>query len=44
MIVLMDDALAMENGARILGPRYCLVNADGYKKSIPYPTGNYYRR
>ena len=42
-IVLMDDALAMENGARILGSvGDVFVNADGYKKSIPGPgIGNY---
>ncbi|MFP6835256.1 MAG: beta-ketoacyl synthase [Pseudomonadales bacterium] len=41
--VLMDDELAMELGARVLG---CVggvyVSADGYKKSIPGPgIGNY---
>lgn len=42
-IVLMDDALAMESGARILGSvGDVFVNADGYKKSIPGPgIGNY---
>jgi acetoacetyl-[acyl-carrier protein] synthase len=42
-IVLMDDALAMETGARILGSvGDVFVNADGYKKSIPGPgIGNY---
>ena len=42
-IVLMDDALAIESGARILGSvGDVFVNADGYKKSIPGPgIGNY---
>lgn len=42
-IVLMDDALAMASGARILGSvGDVFVNADGYKKSIPGPgIGNY---
>ncbi len=42
-IVLMDDALALESGARILGSvGDVFVNADGYKKSIPGPgIGNY---
>lgn len=42
-IVLMDDALAMESGARVLGSvGDVFVNADGYKKSIPGPgIGNY---
>lgn len=41
--VLMDDALAMELGARVLGAvGDIFVNADGYKKSIPGPgIGNY---
>lgn len=41
--VLMDDALAIELGARILGSvPDVFVNADGYKKSIPGPgIGNY---
>ena len=41
--VLMDDELAMELGAEILGSVGCVyVNADGYKKSIPGPgVGNY---
>ena len=41
--VLMDDALAMELGARVLGSvGGVFVNADGYKKSIPGPgIGNY---
>ncbi|MEQ8483293.1 MAG: beta-ketoacyl synthase N-terminal-like domain-containing protein [Pseudomonadales bacterium] len=41
--VLMDDTLAMELGARILGSvPDVFVNADGYKKSIPGPgIGNY---
>ena len=42
-VLLMDDELAMELGAEVLG---CVpgvyVNADGYKKSIPGPgVGNY---
>lgn len=42
-IVLMDDELAMESGARVLGAvADVAVNADGYKKSIPGPgIGNY---
>lgn len=42
-IVLMDDELAMECGARVLGSvADVAVNADGYKKSIPGPgIGNY---
>ena len=42
-IVLVDDALAMESGARVLGSvGDVFVNADGYKKSIPGPgIGNY---
>ncbi|GJM14312.1 MAG: beta-ketoacyl-[acyl-carrier-protein] synthase FabY [Pseudohongiella sp.] len=42
-LVLMDDELAMEQGARILGSvGDVFVNADGYKKSIPGPgIGNY---
>ncbi len=41
--VLMDDELAVELGARILGAvPNVFVNADGYKKSIPGPgIGNY---
>lgn len=41
--VLMDDELAMELGARVLGAvPDVYVNADGYKKSIPGPgIGNY---
>lgn len=41
--VLMDDELAMELGARILGSvGGVYANADGYKKSIPGPgIGNY---
>jgi acetoacetyl-[acyl-carrier protein] synthase len=41
--VLMDDALAVELGARVLGSvPDVFVNADGYKKSIPGPgIGNY---
>lgn len=41
--VLMDDELALELGARILGSvPDVFVNADGYKKSIPGPgIGNY---
>jgi len=41
--VLMDDGLALELGARILGSvGDVFVNADGYKKSIPGPgIGNY---
>jgi acetoacetyl-[acyl-carrier protein] synthase len=42
-IVLMDDQLAIESGARVLGSvADVAVNADGYKKSIPGPgIGNY---
>ena len=42
-IVLMDDELALEVGARNLGAvGDVFVNADGYKKSIPGPgIGNY---
>lgn len=42
-VVLMDDALAMELGARVLGSAAgVFVNADGYKKSISGPgVGNY---
>jgi len=42
-VVLMDDALAVESGARILGSvGDVFVNADGYKKSISGPgVGNY---
>ena len=41
--VLMDDELAMELGAQVLGAvGGVFVNADGYKKSIPGPgVGNY---
>ncbi|MFV2089114.1 MAG: beta-ketoacyl synthase [Pseudomonadales bacterium] len=41
--VLMDDELALDLGARILGAvGGVFVNADGYKKSIPGPgIGNY---
>ena len=41
--VLMDDELAVELGARVLGSvPNVFVNADGYKKSIPGPgIGNY---
>jgi acetoacetyl-[acyl-carrier protein] synthase len=41
--VIMDDELALELGARILGSvGGIFVNADGYKKSIPGPgIGNY---
>ena len=41
--VLMDDELALQLGARILGSvPDVFVNADGYKKSIPGPgIGNY---
>jgi acetoacetyl-[acyl-carrier protein] synthase len=41
--VLMDDELAVEIGARILGAvPEVFTNADGYKKSIPGPgIGNY---
>jgi acetoacetyl-[acyl-carrier protein] synthase len=41
--VLMDDELALQLGARILGSvGGVFVNADGYKKSIPGPgIGNY---
>ena len=41
--VLMDDELALELGARVLGSVGGIyVNADGYKKSIPGPgIGNY---
>ncbi|MFU8814900.1 MAG: beta-ketoacyl synthase [Pseudomonadales bacterium] len=41
--VLMDDELALELGARVLGSvPEVFVNADGYKKSIPGPgIGNY---
>lgn len=43
MVVLFDDALAMEMGASILGAAAdVFVNADGYKKSISGPgVGNY---
>jgi acetoacetyl-[acyl-carrier protein] synthase len=42
-IVLMDDALAMEMGAKVMGSvADVFVNADGYKKSITAPgPGNY---
>jgi len=42
-IVLMDDALALEMGANILGSvADVFINADGYKKSITAPgPGNY---
>jgi acetoacetyl-[acyl-carrier protein] synthase len=42
-LVLMDDELAVKNGARILGSvGDVFVNADGYKKSISGPgIGNY---
>ncbi len=42
-LVLMDDELALESGARILGSvPDVFVNADGYKKSISGPgVGNY---
>ncbi len=41
--MLMDDELAIELGARVLGSvAGVFVNADGYKKSIPGPgIGNY---
>ncbi len=41
--VIMDDELAMQLGARILGSVGGIyINADGYKKSIPGPgIGNY---
>ena len=41
--LLMDDALALELGAEIMGAvADVFVNADGYKKSIPGPgIGNY---
>ena len=41
--LLMDDALAVELGAEVLGAvADVFVNADGYKKSIPGPgIGNY---
>jgi acetoacetyl-[acyl-carrier protein] synthase len=42
-IVLMDDELALQHGARVMGSvGDVFVNADGYKKSIPGPgIGNY---
>ncbi len=42
-VLLMDDELAMELGAEVLGTVPAVyVNADGYKKSIPGPgVGNY---
>ncbi len=42
-LLLMDDELAMEQGARVLGAvGDVFVNADGYKKSISGPgIGNY---
>ena len=43
MVVLMDDALALELGATVYGAATdVFVNADGYKKSISGPgVGNY---
>jgi len=42
-VVLMDDALALDMGAKILGSvADVFINADGYKKSITAPgPGNY---
>jgi len=42
-LILMDDELALNSGARILGSvPDVFINADGYKKSIPGPgIGNY---
>ena len=42
-VLLMDDELAMELGAEVLGSvPDVYINADGYKKSIPGPgVGNY---
>ncbi len=42
-LVLMDDALALEMGAKVLGSvADVFINADGYKKSITAPgPGNY---
>ena len=42
-VLMMDDELAMELGAEVLGTVPAVyVNADGYKKSIPGPgVGNY---
>ncbi len=42
-VLLMDDELAMELGAEVLGSAPGVyINADGYKKSIPGPgVGNY---
>ena len=42
-LVLMDDELALESGAEILGSvAEVFINADGYKKSISAPgAGNY---
>lgn len=42
-VVLMDDALALEMGAKVMGSvADVFVNADGYKKSITAPgPGNY---
>ena len=42
-LLMMDDELAMELGAEVLGAVPAVyVNADGYKKSIPGPgVGNY---
>jgi len=42
-VVLMDDALAIEMGAKVMGSvADVFVNADGYKKSITAPgPGNY---
>ncbi len=43
VVILFDDALAMELGATVFGaPTEVFVNADGYKKSIAGPgVGNY---
>ena len=43
VVILFDDALAMELGATVFGaPAEVFVNADGYKKSIASPgVGNY---
>ncbi len=42
-VLIVDDALALELGAEVLGAvADVVVNADGYKKSIPGPgVGNY---
>ncbi len=42
-VLMMDDELAMELGAEVLGTVPAVyINADGYKKSIPGPgVGNY---